>query len=1069
MTISLFKNKKIHLAFLVGALLMVGGTVASYDNSHTARASVTELAAPTVHLQFGDAGSSRPNHPGDCGNQAANIGTSTTDTNDPDCLRAQFANPGSGPFEYTSDFRFCLVFSSGATGCTGWASDAAGLEPGAGSASGWISGGQGGNLAGTMTARIDTRAFPSSWPAGTTISNVSIGVALGYQNNNGPCGTSSALQWVNDSSTSMSSWGYGEYNDDDPGCFDAGLQIGTINSPPDAEYVNTTIPSTLSSGSHLGNYNIVMKNKGKTWPLYSESNSKVHDVDGHCATGTYNYAGDGSTCEDYIIWSSQRYRLARTDTEPVGITSKALAPNSNAVEYGQDGYTYSGSDTVIVKPATDTGYTTSNTIPFYVKQKIVYTRHVGSTEICVPGDGVGYEKSLWQKLLSFIKIPTAQAYRAPNDEVIGDTCRIRNYDYVSTTRDPLALDIVLDDNATFAPVNLNMPVSGGPFTLRFQMIDLDNLNTSDENYSNGRFGDVAPIPVALTALPWSLTCGVNQTVDQGSNANYDLAAIVPGGYSTAINVTMASTPLGATMTTSPVVLASSNLPLPYRGIAVVPTSSLTPNTYILTFSGTDGTGTNTCQSQLLVRAVLATPDIKFNSSDGPTTPNPAGGSTGTLTWNTANAASCTGSMQTGADTTPGWVGAKTEGNVDEQSFNVTGLQSNTKYVFKIQCVNSFGQSGPEDTVEVNVGSAQNPTTDLKCQSGSQGIPSNGPCTIANGASALLYWSSSYSSSCSINNNIGSVATSETAGQSTGSLYANTTYTLTCTGPGGTISDSVDIIVNTPPDAVLVWADNATCGVVTVNWGRRRGAAIPTGYRVYNGSSSTGPWNDISGLLSSDTYTYTHGAPASSNNYYMVRAYNGTAVSPDSNAVLSNKTSCAPVMDASDKDVTHVSGKITKDFAAAVACSGVSEIASLPNNALFSPDDVVTFQINVCNSGNTPLSGVHIVDTLEKLTVPSTPVSDNCTISNYSFDGIKTMNFDLSNVPAMPSGNTNPSFCKVTFTAKVTSPTTGTAALYRFQNIADITTNELPKKRVVTPPYLFSNTGGVPDRTETAPR
>lgn len=82
-----------------------------------------------------------------------------------------------------------------------------------------------------------------------------------------------------------------------------------------------------------------------------------------------------------------------------------------------------------------------------------------------------------------------------------------------------------------------------------------------------------------------------------------------------------------------------------------------------------------------------------------------------------------------------------------------------------------------------------PTADIKANN------SDGPITITSGSSATITWTSTNATSCSVSP-VGWTGTS--GSQSTGPLSASQTYTLTCTGPGGTTSDSVTIIVGTAP-------------------------------------------------------------------------------------------------------------------------------------------------------------------------------------------------------------------------------------------------------------------------------
>ncbi len=78
-----------------------------------------------------------------------------------------------------------------------------------------------------------------------------------------------------------------------------------------------------------------------------------------------------------------------------------------------------------------------------------------------------------------------------------------------------------------------------------------------------------------------------------------------------------------------------------------------------------------------------------------------------------------------------------------------------------------------------------------------------PQTIEMGETSTLSWNSVNASSCFISPSIGSV---DVSGSTTISPTQNTTYKITATGPSGTASDSVTVIVTHPPPAVSISAD-----------------------------------------------------------------------------------------------------------------------------------------------------------------------------------------------------------------------------------------------------------------------
>ena len=126
----------------------------------------------------------------------------------------------------------------------------------------------------------------------------------------------------------------------------------------------------------------------------------------------------------------------------------------------------------------------------------------------------------------------------------------------------------------------------------------------------------------------------------------------------------------------------------------------------------------------------------------------------------------------------------------EFTATVSGLENCTTYhyraVAKHQDFNDtmYGQD-KTFTTECN----NSPTVDIKANN------SDGPITIAYNTSAILTWTSNNADYCTASGDwSGSKAIS--GSESTGNLTSSKTYTLTCSGPGGSASDSVTVNVST---------------------------------------------------------------------------------------------------------------------------------------------------------------------------------------------------------------------------------------------------------------------------------
>ena len=145
----------------------------------------------------------------------------------------------------------------------------------------------------------------------------------------------------------------------------------------------------------------------------------------------------------------------------------------------------------------------------------------------------------------------------------------------------------------------------------------------------------------------------------------------------------------------------------------------------------------------------------------------AGGSS-TLTWTSTHATTCTASG--------GWSGAKAVSGTESTG----GLNANATYT--LSCTGSGGTDQASATVSVTGGTPA-PTATLTAA----------PTSVSSSSASTLTWSSTNATSCTASG--GWTGTKATAGtQSTGNLTTATTFTLTCTGAGGTGQASVTVSI-----------------------------------------------------------------------------------------------------------------------------------------------------------------------------------------------------------------------------------------------------------------------------------
>lgn len=155
--------------------------------------------------------------------------------------------------------------------------------------------------------------------------------------------------------------------------------------------------------------------------------------------------------------------------------------------------------------------------------------------------------------------------------------------------------------------------------------------------------------------------------------------------------------------------------------------------------------------------------------------------------------------------------------------NITTSGSTTPAVYTITFTGNGGGKTHQCNVTLTVSPNPPPTGNIQCLDNKD--YTDGPCAIEYSTPAVLIWTSANSTSCTVTPG-GWTGTSNPE-QYTGNLTSNTTFTLTCSGPGGTniIVDTVDIIVGTPPAPTANILCNGTegpCniaynGTATISW------------------------------------------------------------------------------------------------------------------------------------------------------------------------------------------------------------------------------------------------------------
>ena len=211
------------------------------------------------------------------------------------------------------------------------------------------------------------------------------------------------------------------------------------------------------------------------------------------------------------------------------------------------------------------------------------------------------------------------------------------------------------------------------------------------------------------------------------------------------------------------------------------------STVFLTMIGLLGLSTETA----LAQSPTATLERKVNGSWGAGDVTIAAGTRVDLRWSGANATSCSGSGS----------GFGTGGNTSGHDWFIDEPTAGNSRTFTVTCTGGGGTAS--DSITVTAAALPVPTATLERKvNGSWGA---GDVTIAAGTRVDLRWSGANATSCS-----GSGSGFGTGGNTSGHDWFideptagnSRTFTVTCTGGGGTASDSITVTAAADPTATL---------------------------------------------------------------------------------------------------------------------------------------------------------------------------------------------------------------------------------------------------------------------------
>ena len=204
----------------------------------------------------------------------------------------------------------------------------------------------------------------------------------------------------------------------------------------------------------------------------------------------------------------------------------------------------------------------------------------------------------------------------------------------------------------------------------------------------------------------------------------------------------------------------------------------------------------------------------------------------TVDWSTSEVDTCTASGD--------WSGSKSTTG----SEIISSLTADSTFVLTCTGING----DVSDTVNVSVGAPPLPTVTLSATPNSAVID----------GSTTLDWSSTTATSCTASGNWS--GNRNTSGSTTrNNLTADETYILTCSGPGGTASDSVTVTVVTPSAPIVNLSASplsvAYDGSTILSWSSSN-VDTCTASGNWSGSKSTTGSEIISSLITDSTFVLT---------------------------------------------------------------------------------------------------------------------------------------------------------------------------------------------------------------------
>ncbi len=257
-----------------------------------------------------------------------------------------------------------------------------------------------------------------------------------------------------------------------------------------------------------------------------------------------------------------------------------------------------------------------------------------------------------------------------------------------------------------------------------------------------------------------------------------------------------------------------------------------------------GTGGSVSTSQTITVGAVPAPVLTLDIYPASMQP----GASALLVWSTANATTCTGSGGTGSE---GWQGNQAVNS--DAGFNTGPITTTGQYIYNLTCVGPGGSTSQTRVLSVaTTAPVSAPTVTF----------SSTPSVIQLGQTANFTWSSTNATACAASGGNGSDGWSGAEPtSSTGLVIGPTTtagiysYTLTCSGAGGSAAKTLTLIVGALPPLVTVVVDATPAVVVAGN-----AAALTWTSQNADSCVASGSWSGTQPVIGSNVSTGTLTTP-----------------------------------------------------------------------------------------------------------------------------------------------------------------------------------------------------------------